>query len=88
MSSSGRSMKRKAMLAVTVVVVAFVVFAFFVPVVRFDTDASPRCAADRLPCPLAVNTPITGHAVYWSISAYYAGVGTYLVAHTGYGFVF
>jgi hypothetical protein len=79
---------RRAYLGVAVVAVAFVVFVLFVPVIRLDTDVRPQCAMARpTPCPLAVTTPIDGHAVYWSIAAYYLGVGAYLVAFTSYGFV-
>jgi hypothetical protein len=79
-------MKRSAKMLVTVLL-AFSLVAVFVPFVRLDTNVLPGCARDRVPCPLAIQTPITGHAVYWSITAYYLGWGTYLVASTGYGFV-
>jgi hypothetical protein len=72
---------------VFVVVVIVLLFLTFVPVIRFDTNVSPQCAINRLPCPLAIDTPITGHAVYWSITAYYFGFGAFLVAFTDYGFI-
>jgi hypothetical protein len=63
------------------------VFAFFVPVIRFDTNTTPTCARERIPCPLMIRTPITNSGVYWSVTAYYIGIGTYLLPFTNYGFV-
>ena len=72
-------------------VLAAVLLAFsllvFVPIMRLDTNVRPECVQSRLPCPLTIQTPITGHAVYWSITAYYLGWGSYLVAFTDYGVV-
>ena len=64
-----------------------IVLLVFVPILRLDTNVRPECVASRAPCPLAIQTPITGHAVYWSITAYYLGLGAYLVAFTYYGIV-
>jgi hypothetical protein len=72
--------------AIVLAIVAVVAFLFLVPVIRFDTDTSPVCARGMLPCPLLIRTPITGHSVYWSITAYYLGIGTYLVTPSGFGF--
>src|SRR5256712_13145512 len=55
------------------------------PVVRFDTNVSPPCARERIPCPLGPDPP-NGSPVFWSITAYYFGAGTYL-ALNGYGFI-
>ncbi|OLE90664.1 MAG: hypothetical protein AUF79_09355 [Crenarchaeota archaeon 13_1_20CM_2_51_8] len=55
------------------------------PVVRFDTNVSPPCARERIPCPLGPDPP-NGSPVFWSITAYYFGAGTYL-APNGYGFI-
>jgi len=63
------------------------VFAFFVPVIRFDTNVSPVCARERLPCPLLIRAQISDSGVYWSVTAYYTGTGTYLLPFTDYGFV-
>lgn len=62
-------------------------FVFLVPVVRLDTNVSPECVRDRMPCPLAIAAPITGHAVYWSVTAYFFGFGTYLVSFTVFGLI-
>ena len=78
--------KRSAKILV-VVILAFFAVAIFVPVVRLDTNVLPVCVRDRTPCLLAIQTPITGHAVYWSLTAYYQGWGTYLVAFTALGFI-
>jgi len=78
---------RRRNVAIILVIVAVVAFIFLVPVIRFDTDASPVCARGLLPCPLMIRTPITGHSVYWSITAYYFGFGTYLVTPSEFGFV-
>ncbi len=66
---------------------AFLAVPIFVPFVRLDSNVLPGCVRDRAPCPLAIQTPIAGHAVYWSVTAYYLGWGTYLVAYTAYGLV-
>ena len=78
--------KRSAKILV-VVILAFFAVAIFVPVVRLDTNVLPVCVRDRTPCLLAIQTPITGHAVYWSLTAYYLGWATYLVAFTALGFI-
>lgn len=57
----------------------------FLPVVRFDTNVAPPCARAGGPCPLGPDPP-NGSPVYWSITAYYFGAGTYL-APNGYGFI-
>ena len=69
------------------VAVGVLLFVFLVPVIRFDTNVSPQCAMNRLPCPLKVDTSIAGHPVYWSITAYYFGLGAFLVAFTDYGLI-
>jgi len=78
---------KKSAKTLAVVLLAFLAVLIFVPVVRLDSDVLPGCVRDGAPCPLAIQTPITGHAVYWSITAYYLGWGAYLVAYTAYGFV-
>ncbi len=55
------------------------------PVVRFDTNVAPPCARQRIPCPIGPDPP-NGSPVFWSITAYYFGAGTYL-APNGYGFI-
>src|SRR2546427_3719587 len=47
------------------------------PVVRFDTNVAPPCARQRIPCPIGPDPP-NGSPVFWSITAYYFGAGTYL----------
>ncbi len=82
----GMGTKRSAKILV-VVLLAFLAVAIFVPVVGLDTNVLPGCVRDRIPRPLAIQTPITGHAVYWSLTAYYLGWGTYLVAFTALSFI-
>jgi hypothetical protein len=77
-------MKRRN--ATGLAIMAVVAFLFLVPVIQFDTNTSPICARELLPCPLLIRTPITGHSVYWSITAYYIGFGTYFVTPLGFGF--
>ncbi|TMI08439.1 hypothetical protein E6H34_04135 [Candidatus Bathyarchaeota archaeon] len=55
------------------------------PVVRFDTNVAPPCARERIPCPLGPDPP-NGSPVFWSLTAYYFGAGTYF-APNGYGFI-
>jgi hypothetical protein len=75
----------RKLLAFELVFGALIAFAFFVPVMRLDTNVAPRCVAERIPCPLTVHTQLTDRGVYWSITAYYLGIGTYLVPFTDYG---
>jgi len=77
---------RRRNVAISLAIVAVVAFLFLVPVIRFDTNSSPVCARGMLPCPLMIRPPITGHSVYWSLTAYYLGLGTYLVTPSGFGF--
>jgi hypothetical protein len=79
---------RRTRLAVAILMAALVMFSLFVPVLRLDTDARPQCALSRrgpMACPFVIDTDITGHAVYWSISSYYLGVGAYFVTPSSYG---
>ena len=55
------------------------------PVVRFDTNVPPPCARGGNPCPIGPDPPY-GSPVFWSITAYYFGAGTYL-APNGYGVI-
>lgn len=65
--------------------VVIVLFTFFVPVIRFDTNVSPLCVREKIPCPLLIHAPLAS-AVYWSITAYYIGIGTYYAVGVGFGF--
>jgi hypothetical protein len=55
------------------------------PVVRFDTNVAPPCARERIPCPLGPDPP-NGSPVFWSLTAYYFGAGTYFTPNR-YGFI-
>ncbi len=68
-----------------VLVIIVLLVPVFVPLIRFDTNVSPPCARARLPCPLGTMTPI-GSLVFWSLTAYYWGVGGF-VSPGGYGFI-
>jgi hypothetical protein len=78
---------RRMLVSVGLAALAVIAFAFLVPVIRYDTNVSPQCAMNRGPCLLKIDTPITGHAVYWSLTAYYVGVGAYSLSFTDYGFI-
>lgn len=68
-----------------IAIVFIILFVFFVPVIKFDTNVLPRCVWAKSTCPLAITVPITNHHVYWSISAYLGGPGSYLVPWMSYG---
>lgn len=57
----------------------------FVPLIPLDTNVSPLCARGRGPCPLGLMRP-TGSPVFWSLTAYYWGIGGF-VSPDGYGFI-
>jgi hypothetical protein len=70
-------------------VAAFVVilpFVLLVPVIQFNTNVSPACARQTPPhpCLLVIGVPLHS-PVYWSISAYFLGIGAYYVEGIGYG---
>ena len=66
--------------------VAIVVLSpVFLPVIRFDSNVAPPCGRSGNPCPLGPDPP-NGTPVFWSVTAYYFGAGTYL-APNGYGFI-
>ncbi len=68
------------------VLVAIVLLSpVLLPVVRFDTNVAPPCARERIPCPIGPDPP-NGSPVFWSITAYSFGAGTYL-APNGYGLI-
>src|SRR6266566_2551844 len=56
-----------------------------IPAIRFDTNVSPPCARAGGPCPLPADSPM-GIPVFWSLTAYYFGVGAYITPN-GYGFI-
>ncbi len=74
-STSPLSYRTKLIVLVVIVMVALVL----VPVIPFDTSVALRCARSGLPCPLYPAF------FFWSVTAYYYGVGAY-IAPTGYGF--
>ena len=65
-------------------VIGVVLFAFFVPVIRYDSNVSPACSRQRIPCPLVVHDQYSS-GVYWSVTAYGIGLGTFLVPFSEYG---
>jgi hypothetical protein len=71
--------------AIALGIVAAIAFMFLVPIIRFDTNVPPVCAREAIGCPLMIQTPITGHDVYWSITAYYIDIGTFLVTPSEIG---
>jgi hypothetical protein len=75
-------MRIKLLLLLVVIVLLSPVL---LPVVRFDTNVAPPCARGGNPCPIGPDPP-NGSPVFWSITAYYFGAGTYF-APNGYGFI-
>jgi len=68
--------------------VVALLFIFLVPVIRFDTNVSPMCARMEYPgCHLYIQTTLTGQGVYWSVTAYYFGVGAYFVPPSDFGLI-
>lgn len=70
--------------------IAVLLFAILVPVIPAQMDCQTYCQTycirHGLKCPIAQGSSSV-LSVYWSLTAYYLGMGAYYGEHFGYGIV-
>jgi hypothetical protein len=69
------------------VVIAAVLFTLILlaPIIEVNTAGTSSCPPT--PSRIAAGPPFCTHLVYWSITAYYLGIGALYASGSGYSFV-